>query len=308
MPVVRPLFSIVIPTYNCAHLLTRALDSVCNQTDSACEVVVVDDGSTDATAEVVQSYGQKIRNLIYRYQVNRGPGAARNHGTNLAKGSYLLFLDSDDQLLPDALMHFHRAFLTGDKFDFVFGGHVRIRPGGRVKATSLKPLSERREDNVRRYLFNDLRAIAVGGAVIRKDVFARIRFPEEIRNMEDVVFFSRLLGSHDGMILSEIVVALFRHQDSLSHNPRYAAEDPLKAVDLIFDPIFLPAGVMHLRNKYHSLICLAQGRLLYKLGKYPEAKLRFEEAFRIFPGHLWRISHLRRYLWLVLRPATSVKS
>ena len=92
-----PLFSVIIPTYNRLALLQRTLDSVWAQRFRDFEVAVVDDGSTDGTAEWLDLHGRGTRVLK---QTNRGPGAARNLGASQAEGEYLAFLDSDDLWFP----------------------------------------------------------------------------------------------------------------------------------------------------------------------------------------------------------------
>jgi len=95
-----PLVSVVIPTYNSAQFVGDAVKSVLEQTYSRHEIIVVDDGSTDNTKEVLQLFGERIQ---YIHQENRGPSAARNTGIRLAKGAYICFLDADDLWLPGKL-------------------------------------------------------------------------------------------------------------------------------------------------------------------------------------------------------------
>jgi len=95
-----PLISVVIPTYNRAAYLGRALQSVFAQTFKDFEVIVVDDGSTDNTADIVNAWKDKIH---YFYQKNQGRAVARNKGIELAKGKYIAWLDSDDEWYPDRL-------------------------------------------------------------------------------------------------------------------------------------------------------------------------------------------------------------
>jgi len=84
----NPKVSVIIPTYNCARYIPEAIESVLNQTYKDFEIIVVDDGSTDNTKEVLNRY--IIENLIkYIYQNNQGPGAARNTGIKAAKGEYV---------------------------------------------------------------------------------------------------------------------------------------------------------------------------------------------------------------------------
>lgn len=99
----HPHFSVVIPTYNRAKFLPKALDSVWRQTFNGYEVIVVDDGSTDGTLEYLRSLSGPIRILS---QYNGGPGVARNFGAKQARGRYIAFLDSDDLWFPWTLSCF----------------------------------------------------------------------------------------------------------------------------------------------------------------------------------------------------------
>lgn len=92
--------SVIIPVYNGADTVARAIQSVLAQDYSLYELIIVDDGSTDSTADVVRGFGSGIK---YIRQENRGPAAARNTGANIAHGEYLAFLDADDQWTPAAL-------------------------------------------------------------------------------------------------------------------------------------------------------------------------------------------------------------
>jgi glycosyltransferase involved in cell wall biosynthesis len=97
----NPVFSIVIPVYNRAHLLERALSSVLAQSFQDFEIVVVDDGSTDDPGKIVAAIGD--RRIRFHRQENHGGGAARNAGIDMAQGRYIAFLDSDDRFLPHHL-------------------------------------------------------------------------------------------------------------------------------------------------------------------------------------------------------------
>jgi glycosyltransferase involved in cell wall biosynthesis len=96
----RNLVSIIIPSYNRAHCLERAIQSALQQTYTDREVLVVDDGSTDNTAEVLAPFGDAISVI---HQSNAGPSAARNTGIRAARGDFVAFLDSDDEWLPGKL-------------------------------------------------------------------------------------------------------------------------------------------------------------------------------------------------------------
>lgn len=95
--------SVIIPTYNYGRYLPDALGSVLGQTHSDLECIVVDDGSTDGTAEMVRQWQQRDGRVRYLYQSNQGPSAARNSGLKIARGDFIQFLDADDLLLPTKL-------------------------------------------------------------------------------------------------------------------------------------------------------------------------------------------------------------
>lgn len=95
-----PLISVVIPCYNAERFLAETVESVLRQTLTDYEIILIDDGSTDGTAEVIKSFGSKVR---AEFGSNKGASAARNRGTELAEGKFIQYLDADDLLKPDAL-------------------------------------------------------------------------------------------------------------------------------------------------------------------------------------------------------------
>lgn len=113
--------SVVIPAFNARRYLAEALQSVFSQTLAPAEVIVVDDGSEDGTAEVAEGYGERVHLLRQR---RGGNGAARNAGVAVATGQLLAFLDADDRFCPDKLELQLRALEEDPGLDMVFG-HVR---------------------------------------------------------------------------------------------------------------------------------------------------------------------------------------
>ena len=98
-----PTFSIIIPAYNAEAYLQRCLDSIFSQEFDDYEVIVVNDGSTDGSAALLEEYVSKHHNLQVLTQINQGMATARNRGMEVAQGDYILFVDSDDRLCPNAL-------------------------------------------------------------------------------------------------------------------------------------------------------------------------------------------------------------
>lgn len=134
-----PLVSIIIPTYNMRQWIGEAIDSALAQTYPNCEIIVVDDGSTDGTGDYLRErYGDKIR---YIYQENRGRGAARNVGFAASRGQYIQFLDADDILTSNKLAE-HVNFLEYETGYAAVYGPAQIFPDGSPeKAADRHPVS-----------------------------------------------------------------------------------------------------------------------------------------------------------------------
>ena len=120
--------SVVIPCYNQGHFLGEAINSALKQDGVVVDVIVVDDGSTDDTAQVAAAFPA----VRYIHQDNAGLSAARNAGLRLATASYVVFLDSDDRLLPGALSVGVAALTQNPEAVFAYGGHVNVDRWGAV--------------------------------------------------------------------------------------------------------------------------------------------------------------------------------
>ena len=113
--------SIIVPVYNAEEYLDRCLNSIMNQEYSSCEVILVDDGSTDSSPMICDRYSATDPRFRTIHKPNGGVSSARNAGLCLAKGEYIMFLDSDDVLLPAALEDMMES-LSGE--DIVIGGYA----------------------------------------------------------------------------------------------------------------------------------------------------------------------------------------
>jgi glycosyltransferase involved in cell wall biosynthesis len=137
MPLEKPgLVSVIIPVYNAEAFLGEALESVFAQTYRPIEVIVVDDGSTDGSAQVAQ----RFVSVHYTFQSHQGAAAARNQGLSLAQGEYIAFLDADDIWLKEKLAWQIAAFGIDPKPDLVFG-HVQ-----QFRSAKTTPMQQAPED------------------------------------------------------------------------------------------------------------------------------------------------------------------
>jgi glycosyltransferase involved in cell wall biosynthesis len=189
------LFSIVIPTYNRRDLLRRALDSVRAQTFTDFETIVVDDGSTDGTAEYLARLAGKVRVIQQR---NSGPGAARNAGAAIAAGEYIAFLDSDDLWFPWTLATYARAIDAGSPA-VITGRHIDFSEERLLNGIQETPLRTRRFDDFLSCSENPVAAGTCLLAVRRATFMAAGGFTDRVINGEDIDLVLRL-GEAGGFV------------------------------------------------------------------------------------------------------------
>jgi glycosyltransferase involved in cell wall biosynthesis len=191
--------SVIIPTYNRAVMVCEAIDSVLAQSLPDVEAIVVDDGSTDVTARLLSlRYGDRIR---YFHQENRGRSTARNRGIRVARGEYLVFLDSDDRLLPQGLEVQVEVMERFPDADVVYGdGYYCDRGWNTVQRISEERPALPEEGLLAIMVLHNI-VIAPPSAMVRRralDCLGEPWFDELLRGMEDADFWLRLAaaGAH----------------------------------------------------------------------------------------------------------------
>ena len=125
-----PLVSVILPTYNTAEFIEEAVESILNQTYQNIELIVIDDGSTDNTREILEKY---VDNIVYVYQENRGPSEARNTGISMSHGDLIAYQDADDTSLPNRIEKEVEFLLRNSKISLVCTGMVNVYEDGSVK-------------------------------------------------------------------------------------------------------------------------------------------------------------------------------
>ncbi|MBV0892987.1 glycosyltransferase [Paracoccus sp. Z118] len=185
-----PRFSIVIPAYNRAGEIGRAIASCLAQSFSDFEIVVVDDGSADGTADVVEAMDDPRIRCIR--QANAGASAARNTGAWAARGIYLAFLDSDDEFLPAKLERMDAAIRAEARPDLTvwYSQLVFDRGGGSRLVKPPRPIRE--DEPVGDYLFADDGLMQTSTLVVARELFARTGFDTDLRCLEDLDLCLRL--------------------------------------------------------------------------------------------------------------------
>lgn len=196
------LVTIIIPVFNYGHFLAAAIDSVMTQSYRPIEVIVVDDGSTDNTADIARSYPD----VQYVYQPNQGVAVARNTGISKARGKFIAFLDADDTWLPDKLKIQIRHLIENPGLGYNI---CKIRnftePGVNLDPKTVRSLQE-------------IEQIGLATIVTTKDIFARIGgFDPRYQVGEDFDWFTRAKDAGITMaILPDILLNRRIHDKNLS--------------------------------------------------------------------------------------------
>ncbi|WP_273446931.1 glycosyltransferase family 2 protein [Neolewinella agarilytica] len=180
-----PLFTIIIPTHNRAERLSVAVESVLAQECEDWELLIIDDGSTDNTRSVAESFtDQRIR---YHYQENRQLNGARNTGVRLATGRYIGFLDDDDLFKPDHLSVLKAGMMTDNFKSDIYRSGELLQGGGK---TTLVPNYENGPDILRQYWE---KVTGMFGMVFRADLMKANTFDESHLLLDDFLWLNRIL-------------------------------------------------------------------------------------------------------------------
>ena len=208
--------SVIIPAYNYARFLPQAINSALQQTHREIEVIVVDDGSTDDTSEIVAALVRCDSRVRYVYQANAGLSAARNNGINCARHDYVGFLDADDIWLPEFLSRVMETFARlPTEFAIVACHAIYIDGDGRRLNT--KRLDAKMAEEV---LCRDIilkTRFSPSAVVVRKAAFSEVgNFDVTLRSSEDRDMWLRIAARHRVHFLPEQLVLIRRHPGNMS--------------------------------------------------------------------------------------------
>lgn len=204
------LVSVVIPCYNHALFLPKAIESVLQQTHEPVEIVVVDDGSTDNTREVALRYPS----VKYVHQKNAGLSAARNTGIVNSTGGYLLFLDADDWLLPEGIETNLSYFSNGQTIGFVSGSYRSFYVSGGDEKTMTREVS--RNPYADLLLRNHIKMHA--SVLFPRWVFESLKYDTSLKASEDWDLYLHITRHHP-IVQHERPIAVYRrYSSSMSRN------------------------------------------------------------------------------------------
>lgn len=208
----KPFFSIIIPTYNRAHLIHIPIESILHQTYDDWELIIIDDGSTDNTREIVEAY-QDSR-IHYVWQENRKESAARNHGISIAQGEWLCFQDSDDEYLSNHLEVLHEGIKNYPEYKCIKSGLIIHQDSKEIHRTDTKPLSR----------YDTFPYEAFTTAAFHCSIFPEIKFDERFHASEDLHFILQVGKQYQLKTLNSWTGITHFNPDNSSRIGRYYEE------------------------------------------------------------------------------------
>lgn len=215
-----PTVSVVIPTFNRATFVSEAVASVLKQSYQKFELIVIDDGSTDSTAEIVNSF--KDQRLIFIKQENRGRSAARNRAIALSRGTFITFLDSDDVYLVDKLERQVHFMESHPDIAMTYTSALCMNESGDLFPEKYEAtVCRRSREDIAFYLPS---TITLPTVMVRREVFDSVGgFDESMSRFEDTDMWRRISRCHRIEAIQEYTCKLRTHRDNClsSQDPDY---------------------------------------------------------------------------------------
>ncbi len=258
--------SVVIPTYNRAKFLERAIFSVEKQTVRCLEIIVVDDGSTDNSADILKNLQLSLSTQIKIYNgVNKGPAAARNYGIEKTSGEYIAFLDSDDHWNKKKIAMQYDALCKNPQFSI---SHTKERWLRRGEHLNQKKIHIPRHGDIFDHCLQ-LCGVGMSTVMLKKDVFTTVgQFDETLRCCEDYDLWLRVSSIYDFLLIDEpLTVKEGGRDDQVSHQYRvgmdklriYAIKKILDRVQLDDQNYILALKEIVKKSRIYGNGCLKHG-------------------------------------------------
>jgi glycosyltransferase involved in cell wall biosynthesis len=271
----QPFFSVIIPTFNRKYFLKIAVNSALKQTFKDLQLVIIDDGSSDGTEELISEYNDK--RITYARQVNQGVAGARNKGISLSRGKYIAFLDSDDRWVPEKLA------VSAD-YITKFPG-IRIFHTEEVWYKNEKLLEQKKKHKKPTgFVYKNalpLCCISISTAVINKDVFSAIgTFDEELEACEDYDFWLRATQKFEVKLIPEhLTIKDGGRPDQLSFSVWGLDRFRIKALEKM-----LSSGLLDAENYKATLAELKKKCEIFSTGAKKKGKTEEAEFYRDLPA------------------------
>ncbi|GAX40090.1 family 2 glycosyl transferase [Tolypothrix sp. NIES-4075] len=285
----NPHISVIIPTYNRIQYLQRAINSVINQTYTNYELIVVDDASTDGTVNFIKENYSHIQCISL--SKNRGAGAARNEGINIAIGNFIAFLDSDDEWAPNYLETQLQYIESSPNIVLSFCSCIHHKKDGSIKKFSCKPWLA--YPDLTYHLLSENFILTASIVIVRSKALNNVsHFNESLKIGEDKELFLRLFCLGEVVHVPHYLVTKYSHSSNLTGDYKLWVKETFKLLDIFFsNDLSKPYKNFEIEARSHNAMRLA--RIMWHEKKQTLLALQmFMKAFFISPNyisqHIWK--------------------
>jgi glycosyltransferase involved in cell wall biosynthesis len=296
-----PFFSIIIPTYNRANIIRETIQSVCEQTFENWEIIIVDDGSTDNTSQVIKQISESNPRIRYIFQKNAERSVARNNGAEHANGQFLLFLDSDDKYAPEHLEKLKRFINSKNDPVALFFTNVSYLTDEGIKIPSIPVMQAGNE-----FEYMLLQPITPSRVCIHKEIFNYFRFDPKIVIVEDLVLWVSIATKFPVFQLCENTLLYRIHEGNSVGLDKNSYLDRYKGLLRLFnDPDYARVSTkipQKIRKHLLAECCFNMARHFEFVKKYGRMNQMLVRSFTFQPFYR---NKERLYMFLSHFPLTS---
>lgn len=272
--------SVIVPVYNTSHYLSRCLESILTQTYSNVEIVIVDDGSSDNSGQICDEYARTYSNVIVFHKDNEGVGSARNKALELVTGEWLLFCDSDDTLVENAIQNLSEH-ITYD-VDCIVAGYNEVNVEGDIIYTSSSNYKQRLTYSESLLDIYKPMYLKYNGFLWNRLIRASVVHSNHLRFKEDIYY------REDGLFLTELICC--------------SKKDLLYISTPVYNYYTNPSGAMFSLSKGFSYKFLSEldsrilsNNVVRKSTSIFDYKLRYKAAASVIEGYDWIISLMNKF-------------
>ena len=295
-----PLVSIIIPTYNRAHLIGETLESVKEQTYKNWECIVIDDGSSDYTDELMGFYCKNDPRIQYHHRPDKktkGANACRNYGFSLCKGKYVKWFDSDDILLPDYLLfaidRIEETNCDGVVCDYYYS-NLDLQANSLITCELLMS-----------WFFDFITgriSINIANVIWRRELVKNLEFDESLFRAQELDFHFKIFNRNPKIkmeYLNKSLVNVINHENSITGTYFKGEKKSVKSEYIVRKKIFEHVSVHYNNTEDFIIVCNSYAKALY-LYSLKESTFRIYNELSSLKGY-FKKSCFRKWLLIYLK-------
>lgn len=258
------------------------------------ELIIVDDGSTDDTAQVAESLIQQYPDVKYVFQDHQGTASARNFGIRISQGDYIIFLKPSDELTDAAISVVLMAIDENPDAEFFVSSYLSLGKSGAVEELRLRGFTDDPATRFKNFLMGDLK-VYVEASVSRRSLFLKFQYPEQYHSDTTVAVFAWSLLAPVCVRLSVPLMQVNRAFDDQEHSIESIKGAGMGIVDTVFESEIVPEKLQELKRSYAARRALLLFGICYQTADFSAAERYFKRAMREDVSSVFELTYLAKY-------------